>query len=183
MRKALGRDDIWGVGLPMSASSDPADTRLDFLQFVHAYEADYVTGDGRLVIDEPSVRAALIQALAGYTAIHRRGCTPPDAVDWRSGADNNEAFLAQRVVMTINDTLSIPNALRAARPEDYYEHAVTIAWPEGAYGQPLAIYSGVYQAVVFSSPLTKSRLADSLRPWRCRGRAWRWGGRASGRRT
>ena len=58
--------------------------------------------------------------------------------------------------MTINDTLSIPNALRAARPEDYYEHAVTIAWPAGAYGQPLAIYSGVYQAVVFRARPRKS---------------------------
>ena len=85
-----------------------------------AYEADYVTRDGRLVIDEPAVRARLVKALDGYTAIYRKGCTPPDAVDW-DDSGNNKAFLAQAVVMTPNPTLSIPGALRATRPEDYYQ--------------------------------------------------------------
>ena len=44
-----------------------------------------------------------------YTAIYRKGCTPPDAVNWGS-LENNERFLAQAVVMTPNDTLSILNA-------------------------------------------------------------------------
>ena len=60
-----------------------------------AYEADYVTRDGRLVIDEPEVRDRLIKALDGYTAIYRKGCTPPDAVDW-DNRGNNKAFLEQR---------------------------------------------------------------------------------------
>jgi multiple sugar transport system substrate-binding protein len=52
VRKATGRDDLYGVGLPMSVL--PAgDTTVDFSQFVAAYGADYVTRDGRLVIDEP----------------------------------------------------------------------------------------------------------------------------------
>ena len=94
--------------------TDPA----DFRQFVHAYEADYVTRDGRLVIDEPEVRAGLAKALDGYTALYRKGCAPPDAVGW-DDYGNNKAFLEQRVVMTVNATLSIPGALRATRPEDY----------------------------------------------------------------
>ena len=110
MRKATGRDDIWGVGLPMSAAA--ADTDDQFQQFMHAYEADYVTRDGRLVIDEPAGPGRLVKALDGYTAIYRKGCTPPDAVDW-DDIGNNKAFLAQTVVMTPNTTLSIPNALRA----------------------------------------------------------------------
>ena len=47
-----------------------------------AYEADYVTRDGRLVIDDPEVRRRLIKAIDGYTAIYRKGCTPPDSVTW-----------------------------------------------------------------------------------------------------
>ena len=109
VRKALGRDDIWGVGLPMSV--DSVDTGNGFWQFVDAYEADYVTRDGRLVIDEPEVRRRLIKALDGYTAIYRKGCTPPDPVTW-DGGGNNKPFLAQTVVMTPNQTLSIPNALK-----------------------------------------------------------------------
>ena len=79
VRQATGRDDIWGVGLPMSA--EPATPTSEFFQFVHAYEADYVTRDGRLVIDDPEVRRRLIKAIDSYTAIYRKGCTPPDSVD------------------------------------------------------------------------------------------------------
>ena len=51
--------------------------------------------------------------------------------------------------MTVNQTLSIPNTLKATRPEDYYDNAVTIDWPDGAYGQPLPIETFVNRAAVF----------------------------------
>ncbi len=93
-----------------------------------------------------------------YTAIYRKGCTPPDAVGW-DGRGNNQAFLAQTIVMTPNQTLSILNALRTERPEDYYKNAVTIEWPDGADGRPLAIETGVYSATAFKAgghvPLAK----------------------------
>ena len=41
-----------------------------------------MTRDGRLVIDDPEVRLKLIKAIDSYTAIYRKGCTPPDSVDW-----------------------------------------------------------------------------------------------------
>jgi multiple sugar transport system substrate-binding protein len=146
VREALGRDDIWGAGLTMSVDSN--DTLNGFWQFVDAYEADYVSRDGLLLIDDPEVRRRLIKALDGYTAIYRKGCTPPDSVTW-TNRDNNEAFLAQRIVMTINQTLSIPNTLKATRPEDYDDNAATIDWPDGAYGQPLPIETFVNRAAVF----------------------------------
>jgi multiple sugar transport system substrate-binding protein len=146
VREALGRDDVWGIGLPMSAAS--VDTSNGIWQFISAYEADYVTRDGRLVIDDPEVRRRLVHALDSYTAIYRRGCTPPDSVTW-DGYGNNAQFQAQSVVMTPNQTLSIPNALKASRPEDYYENAATIDWPAGVYGQPLAIETFGNRAAVF----------------------------------
>jgi multiple sugar transport system substrate-binding protein len=109
-----------------------------------------VTRDGRLIIDEPFVRDRLIKVLDAYTAIYRKGCIPPDAVDW-TDRDNNKAFLAQRVVLTTNGTLSIPNALRVNRPEDYYKNAVTFEWPSGAYGQPLAIRTQFAPLMVFKA--------------------------------
>ena len=118
VRRATGRDDIYGVGLPMSARA--FDTSFEFLQFVNAYEADYVTRDGRLVIDDPEVRAKLVEALDGYTAHLPQGLHP--ARRGRLGRrGNNKAFLEQAVVMTMNNSLSIPNALKATRPEDYYK--------------------------------------------------------------
>jgi len=146
VRSATGRDDVYGAGLTMSAGAN--DTEIGFRQFVAAYEADYVTRDGRLVIDEPAVRTGLVRALASYTDIFRKGCTPPASADW-DDRGNNQAFLAQAVVMTVNNSLSIPNALKATRPEDYARNAVTLGWPSGADGKPLAIYAGSINAVVF----------------------------------
>ena len=79
VRKATGRDDIWGIALNMSVEA-PGETDVQFTQFVDAYGADYVTRDGRLVIDDPEVRQKLIRAMDSYTAIYRKGCTPPNSV-------------------------------------------------------------------------------------------------------
>ena len=45
-----------------------------------------------------------------FTAVYRKGCTPPNSVTW-GDAGNNKAFLAQTVIMTPNMTLSIPGVL------------------------------------------------------------------------
>jgi multiple sugar transport system substrate-binding protein len=147
VRRATGRDDIWGVGLNMSGDA-PGETDLQFFQFVNAYEADYVSRDGKLVIDDPDIRGRLASALASYTAIYRKGCTPPDAIAW-DDRGNNQAFLARSVVMTPNETLSIPSALRTERPEDYFQNVATIEWPLGPDGEAFPIGGAVYFAVVF----------------------------------
>jgi multiple sugar transport system substrate-binding protein len=147
VRRATGRDDIWGVGLNMSGQA--ADTQNQFFQFLAAYEADYVTRDGRLGIDDPGVRGKLIEAIDAYTAVYRRGCTPPSSITWNSNLDNNMQFLAQTVVMVLNDTLSIPNALKRERPDDYYENSATIEWPLGPAGEAFPIRGDFFAASVF----------------------------------
>jgi multiple sugar transport system substrate-binding protein len=147
VRRATGRNDIWGIGLSMSP--DASDPETEFFQFADAYEADYVSRDGRLVIDNPVVRRKLIKTINSYTAIYRKGCTPPESVRW-ANIDNNKAFLGQAVVMTPNDTLSIPNALKRERPDDYYEHTATIEWPLGPSGELFPIEVSIFQAVAFA---------------------------------
>jgi multiple sugar transport system substrate-binding protein len=146
VRRATGRDDIWGIGLPMSGQA--FDTWFEFHQFLGAYEADYVSPDGRLVIDDPEIRRRLVKAIGSYSAVYRKGCTPPESLTWASFG-NNEAFLAQRVVMTPNETLSIPNALKSERPDDYYENTATIEWPLGPRGQPFPILGEILLALAF----------------------------------
>ena len=146
MRNALGRDDVWGVGLPMSPAA--GDTAEELFQFQLAYESPWMGLDRRPQIDDPSVRAGLVKS-AG--CLHRDlGCTPPESLNW-TNIDNNKAFLAQSVVMTPNPTLSIPGALRATRADDYYQNAATIDWPEGANGQELVIEGLIVRAVVFKA--------------------------------
>ncbi len=157
VRQATGREDIWGVGLTMSVDS-PGDTWIDFTQFKYAYDAYWgATADGRnRVADptardtDPAARASLIKALEAYTAVYRKGCTPPDATTWNN-TGNNEAFLTQRVVMTPNETLSIMNALRGLRPDDYARNAATVEWPKDPAGRPLVIFGEIYRAVVLKS--------------------------------
>jgi multiple sugar transport system substrate-binding protein len=149
VRKALGREDIWGVGLSMSVAA-PIDTEFELTQFQLAYEASWLSRDGRLQVDDPKVRAGMVKAMSAYTEIWRKGCAPPNAVDW-DGGGNNKAFLAQTVVMTANPSLSIAAALRTARPDDYYKNAATIEWPNAANGEPLVIGGALTRAVVFKA--------------------------------
>jgi multiple sugar transport system substrate-binding protein len=145
VRTATGRTDIWAVGLPMSV--DGIDTDDQVMQFQLARESAWVAADRHLQIDEPAVRQGMSDALQNYAAVWRKNCTPPDSATW-DGYGNNKAFLDQRVVMTLNATLSIPGELRTARPEDYYENAVTIDWPIGANGQTIALVAIIQRGVL-----------------------------------
>jgi multiple sugar transport system substrate-binding protein len=145
VRKALARDDIWGVGLPMSPI---ADTENGLEQFQLAHEASWLDRDRHLQVDDRKIRTGIVKALTDYTAIWNKRCTPPDATSW-TNSDNNKAFLEQAVIMTANSTLSIPAALRAERPNDYDRNAATIDWPNNAHGESLVIDGGVALAVVF----------------------------------
>jgi multiple sugar transport system substrate-binding protein len=146
VRRATGREDIWGVALPMAVRA--GDTDLEFFQFVAAFDADYVNHEGRLIIDEPDIRQRLVRAVDSYTAIYRKGCTPPGALEWSSGLGNNEAFWSKQVVMVPNLSLSIPNALKREHPDDYYKNTATIEWPLGPSGNPFPIVGTVVPAVV-----------------------------------
>jgi multiple sugar transport system substrate-binding protein len=79
VRQALGRDDVWGVGLPMSPVVDTENT---LEQFQFAYEAPWLDRNRRLQVDDPERRAGMIKALEAYALIWRKGRTPLDAVNW-----------------------------------------------------------------------------------------------------
>jgi multiple sugar transport system substrate-binding protein len=147
VRRVTGRDDLWGVGLNMSREA--TDTQEQLFQFMAAYDADYVTRDRRLVIGDPEVRRRLIEAIDAYTSVYRKGCTPPSSITWDSNRDNNEQFLGQAIVMVTNQSLSIPNAIKGERPEDYFKNTTTIEWPLGPDGEAFAIYGEFFGAVVF----------------------------------
>ena len=169
VRQATGREDIWAVGLSMSVDS-PGDTWNEFTQFKYANDVYWgASANGRnRVADpagrdtDPAARASLIKALDSYTAVYRKGCTPPDAVGW-DNRGNNQAFIAQRVVMTLNETLSTTNALRNERPDDYAENTATVEWPNDTAGRPLVIFGEMYRAVVLKSGKNPALAKDFVR--------------------
>lgn len=146
VREATGRDDFYGIGLPMSV--DASDTVIGLDQFRAAHGVDYLSKDGELLLDDPAVRDGVVQILADYTSTWNTQCTPPDSVEW-TNISNNRNFHDQTVGMTINSTLSIPNALRAKRPDDYYQNTTTIPWPSGTDGEPVPIVTDLIPVVVF----------------------------------
>jgi multiple sugar transport system substrate-binding protein len=146
VRKASGREDIYGVALPMSIEASDTADELD--EFLWAYTSHWPPPAEWNLVEEPATRAILIQTIERYTAIYRNGCTPPDAVSW-TNRDNNQAFLEQRVVMVPNPSLSIPNMLREERPEDYSRNTATIEWPRNTFGGPLVMTGTASRAVVF----------------------------------
>jgi multiple sugar transport system substrate-binding protein len=160
VRKAMRREDVWGIGLPMSATS--TDTEDAYVQFQLAYEAPWASPDGRLQIDDPVVRVGMVKALDAYVAIWRRGCTPPDSVGW-TNIDNNKAFLAQTVVMTPNVSLSIPNALRVINLDDYRLNAATIDWPSNTNGQRLVLLGFLQQGIVIEESRNTATAKDFVR--------------------
>jgi multiple sugar transport system substrate-binding protein len=160
IRRATGRDDIWGVGLSMSAAA--TDTEEQLLQFQLAYGTPWLGIDRRPQIDDPTVRRGIVKALNAYTLIWRKGCTPPESVNW-TNIGNNKAFLAQSVVMTPNGSLSIPAALKRERPDDYYRNAATIDWPNGVHGQTLIIEGVTHRAVVFKAGRNPALAGDFVR--------------------
>jgi multiple sugar transport system substrate-binding protein len=149
VRKATGRDDIFGIGVPMSREAT-SDTPANVDQFAAALTRDWPTHSGPSLVDDPIARSTLVKALTDYTAIYKKGCTPPQSVAW-TNRGNNDAFLAQTVVMTINMTLSITNALRGERPVDHASNVASIDWPADIFGSSLHLSASLQGGIVFTA--------------------------------
>ena len=103
IRKATGQR-IFATGFPMGV--DSSDSFYSFLTFMDAYNVKLVDDDGKLLLDDPKVKAGLVGALTDYVAPYQTGCTPPSSTTWKD-PDNNGAFHKKNVVMTHNATISI----------------------------------------------------------------------------
>ena len=87
------------------------DTFFIFEQFLEAYNVRIVDENGQLLLDNPQVKAGIIEALTEYTNFYKNGYVPPAATQW-SNPDNNIAFLSRNLLMTVNPSLSIPGSQR-----------------------------------------------------------------------
>ncbi len=94
----------YAIGQPMGV--DSSDSFFSFLTFMDAYNVKLVDDDGKLLVDDPKVRAGLINALRDYTSIRTRGCTPPSSTSWKD-PDNNVSFHNKTILLTHNATISI----------------------------------------------------------------------------
>ena len=164
-RKASGSRGF-GIGQPMGVES--TDSFQSFLTFVDAYNVKLVDDDGKLLVDDPKVKAGLVAALKDYTDPYVKGCTPPSSTTWKD-PDNNVAFHNKTIVMTHNFTISIAakwlddsnNAAltpeqRALGKKNYDETIITASFPNKPDGTPIKYRSDVKTGLMFTVAKNKT---------------------------
>jgi multiple sugar transport system substrate-binding protein len=190
-RKATGQR-IYGTGFPMGVES--TDSFQSFLSWVDAYNVKLVDDSGKLLVDDPKVKAGLVSALTDYTQPYIKGCTPPSSTTWKD-PDNNVAFHNKTTVMTHNYTISIAAKWlddannesltaeqRAAGRKAYDELIATSGFPKKPDGSPMTYRTAVKVGVIFEASKNKARAKeflaflmeeDNLRPY-VEGALGRW---------
>ena len=156
----------FGTGFPMGV--DSSDSFFSFLTFMDAYNVKLVSDSGKLLVDDPSVRQALINAVTDYTAVYTKGCTPPSATSWKD-PDNNVAFHNKTIIMTHNATISIAakwlddmnnatltEAQRATAKANYTEKIATAGFPNKPDGSKMTYRAAVKTGVIFQQSKNKA---------------------------
>ena len=168
-RKKTGKRSF-GTGFPMGV--DSSDSFYSFLTFMDAYNVKLVDDNGKLLVDDPKVKAGLIGALTDYTAPYTKGCVPPSATSWKD-PDNNVAFHNKTTAMTHNATISIAAkwlddannpALtpeqRAAGKKAYEELIATSGFPNKPDGSKMVYRAAVKTFVIFENAKNKKRAKE-----------------------
>jgi len=153
--------DIYGLGFTLAKDKRADDTYILFEQILEANNINLLSERGELQVDRPEIRQGIIKCLNWYAQLYRRGYIPLDAIEW-SNADNNRHLLNRSVLMTPNNSLSIPATVRQD-PETYYEHLGIVGFPNKPNGKPMRYLINVRQAVIFNDALHKSLAKEFLR--------------------
>jgi multiple sugar transport system substrate-binding protein len=149
---------IHGIGAPMSSRA--GDTYEVFEQILEAYDVELVDLKGQLRLNDPKVRQGVINCIDWYTKFYQQGYVPPEAVDWLN-PDNNRSLLNRHVVMTLNNSLSIPAAVR--QDDDLYKNKLgTIGYPNKPSGKPMRYIALVRQATIIAGSKNQRLAKDFL---------------------
>ncbi|MDI9336357.1 MAG: ABC transporter substrate-binding protein [Gammaproteobacteria bacterium] len=155
----------FGTGFPMGVEG--TDSFYSFLTFADAYNVKMVDDNGNLRFDDPSVRKGLIDAMADYTSVANKGCTPPSSTTWKD-PDNNVAFHNKTIVLTHNATISIAakwlddssnsaftEEQRATAKKNYSELIATSSFPAKPDGSKMVYRAAIKTGVIFKDAKNK----------------------------
>ncbi len=170
-RKKTGKR-IFAIGHPMGVAA--SDTFYSFLTFAAAHNAQIVDENGKIVLDQPKNRQAMINAVRDYSSIAEKGCTPPSSVNWLD-PDHNVAYHNKQTIATHNATISIAAKWlddaknqsltaeqRAQADKNYKENVRTIGFPKKPDGSTMTHLVAVKTAVVFAEGKNKRRGKEFL---------------------
>ncbi|MBV9829297.1 MAG: carbohydrate ABC transporter substrate-binding protein [Alphaproteobacteria bacterium] len=123
--RAQGERRIYGTGFSVTTNGN--DPNNQFNCFLLAFGGSgLVTKDGKLHLDDPQVKEAIIKALEFPTTAYKNGNVPPGAINWND-SDNNNAFHSKQVVMDIDGTISTEVAIIKNKQD--YDDILTMGLP------------------------------------------------------
>jgi multiple sugar transport system substrate-binding protein len=131
--RAGGERKVYGLGFQVTTNGNDPNALFNYFLIAHGGQ-DIVTKDGKLHLDDPRVREAVIKALAYPTTAYKEGYVPPGAINWND-ADDNNAFHAKQIVMDLDGTISTEVAV--IHNEADYRDIVTMGLPLGNDGKPV----------------------------------------------
>jgi multiple sugar transport system substrate-binding protein len=148
MQKKLrekGMRGLYAHGL-QATTTGPADGNNMFHYFLIANGGNgIVTPDGAPHLDDPQVKEAVIKSLAYIATAYKEGYVPPGALSWND-ADDNNAFHAKQIIMTLDGTISTEVALY--HKKEQYDDIVTLGLPSGNSGKPMSAQLAVIGAFI-----------------------------------
>jgi multiple sugar transport system substrate-binding protein len=131
--RAQGERKTYGLGFQVTTNGN--DPNNVFNYFLTAYGGQgLVSPDGKLHIDDPKVKEAVIKAMTYPTTAYKEGFVPPGAINWND-ADDNNAFHAKQIVMDLDGTISTEVAIYDKKQD--YNDIVTMGLPLSNDGKPI----------------------------------------------
>ena len=128
-----GMRHVYGLGFQVTTQGN--DPNNFFNYFLIAYGGKgIVTKDGKLHVDDPKVREAVIKALTYPTNAYKEGFVPSGAINWNDSDDNN-AFHSKQIVMDLDGTISTEVAI--IKDKQDYDDIVVMGLPLSNDGKPV----------------------------------------------
>jgi multiple sugar transport system substrate-binding protein len=125
--------NIYGLGFQLTTNGN--DPNNVFNYFLIAYGGEgIITKDGKLHLDDPKVKEAVMKALTYPTTAYKEGFVPPGAINWND-ADDNNAFHAKQIVMDLDGTISTEVAIINNKQD--YDDIVVMGLPLSNDGKPV----------------------------------------------
>src|SRR5438270_3151511 len=144
--RAQGVRNVYGLGL--NVTTNGVDPNNVFNYFVIAYGGqDLVTKDGKLHLDDPKVKEAVIKAMTYPSTAYKDGFVPPGALNWND-ADDNNAFHAKQIVMDLDGTISTEVAVLSQGKKEDYDDIVTMGLALSNDGKPVPSMAGTLSGLI-----------------------------------
>ena len=142
--RAQGVRNVYGLGL--NVTTNGGDPNNVFNYFLIAYGGqDIVTKDGKLHLDDPKIKEAVIKALTYPATAYKEGFVPPGAINWND-ADDNNALHAKQIVMDLDGTIS--SEVAVIHKEQDYKDLVTMGLALSNDGKPVPSQAGCVSCLI-----------------------------------